>query len=209
MLVQKTTLTMASKKTILAAAMLIFLAATSSGNNSLDDFNQNRNNINRTGMWTLGSWAVGNFLISGIGWQQGSGQNMYFHQGNVMWNTVNLALAGFGLYGAYTEDVSGLGLHESIQAHYSMEKLLLFNAGLDVGYMAAGFYLRERSKNSAQNQDRYRGYGNTLILQGAFLFVLDLVLYAFHNRNAAMLENIIPSLNASNDGISVGLRIKL
>ncbi len=209
MLIQEIPLAMAIKKTILLAAMLFFLSAKTSGNDGLDRFNQNRVDINRNGMWTLGSWAVSNFVISGIGWQQGSGQNMYFHQGNVLWNTVNLTLAGFGLYGAYSDEIRGLSLSESIQAHYSMEKLLLFNAGLDVGYMAAGFYLRERSKNSAQNQDRYRGYGNTLILQGAFLFIFDLVLYAFHNRNARQLHNILPAIQSTGENITLGFRIKL
>ncbi|MEE4311402.1 MAG: hypothetical protein V2J62_05985 [candidate division KSB1 bacterium] len=48
---------------------------------------------------------------------------------NIAWNAVNLAIAGFGLYGALIPD-QGLTPFESIQQQNSIEKILLFNAGL-------------------------------------------------------------------------------
>ncbi len=175
----------------------------------LESFNAMRLQINRAGMMTLGAWAVGNFVVGGIGWSRSSGSTMYFHQGNVMWNTVNAALAGFGLYGAMSAIPSSFGWHETITEQYAMEKLLLFNAGLDVGYMAAGLYMMERSKNISRHADRFKGYGQALILQGGFLFVFDMVLFAIHNRHGKMLEGILPAVNMTQQGLQLGLTIQL
>lgn len=179
------------------------------GQTDLESFNAMRLQINRAGMMTLGAWAVGNFVVGGIGWSRNSGSSMYFHQGNVMWNTVNAALAGFGLYGAMSAIPSSFGWHETITEHYAMEKLLLFNAGLDIGYMAAGLYLMERSKNSSKYAERFKGYGQALILQGGFLFVFDMALFAVHNRHGKMLEGILPAINLSQQGLQLGLTIQL
>jgi hypothetical protein len=43
--------------------------------------------------------------------------------------------------------------------------VLLLNAGLDVGYLAAGAWLVRRT--------RWRGDGLAVLVQGAFLLVLD------------------------------------
>ena len=46
--------------------------------------------------------------------------------------------------------------------------------GLDVCYMLAGAILKNRAgKMSSENQARNIGFGNSLILQGGFLFVFD------------------------------------
>ena len=51
----------------------------------------------------------------------------------------------------------------------------LFNAGLDVGYMATGAYLWERGIR--KDSRGLKGYGQSLILQGGFLFTFDLIMY--------------------------------
>ncbi len=61
-----------------------------------------------------------------------------------------------------------------------MQKVLLLNAGLDVGYMAFGGYLWQRG--SSEDNARLTGYGQSLILQGAFLMAFDLTLFALNNR---------------------------
>ena len=46
-----------------------------------------------------------------------------------------------------------------------LRRVMLVNAGLDVGYLAAGTWLVQRP--------RWRGDGAAVLLQGAFLLVLD------------------------------------
>jgi hypothetical protein len=81
-----------------------------------------------------------------------------------------------------------LNFAESIREHESIRRILLFNAGLDVGYMATGLYLRERA-NRAENSERLRGYGNSLLLQGAFLFTFDLIMFAVHGSMSDSFYN--------------------
>ncbi len=179
----------------------VFSIASAQGD--LSSFNQNRNRLNQKGMMVLGSWALGNFIVGSIGWSRGSGSNMYFHQGNVLWNTVNMGLAGAGLYSSLRFN-SDLSLAQSIIEQSKLEKIFLFNAGLDVGYMAFGMYLKERSKNAVNRADMFEGYGNALLLQGGFLFVFDLVMYVIHHSHNKNLIKILDGVRLSSNGIGFG-----
>lgn len=191
---------------IILFALLMGITFFAFGQNELESFNLKRQQTSISAMWTLGGWAAANFVVGGIGWARGSGSNMYFHQGNVLWNTVNAGIAGVALYSLYKADPGSLGLFESIKEHYGLEKTLLFNAGLDVGYMAAGLYLRERAKTSSKNQDMLRGYGNALLLQGAFLFVFDLALFGILNQHSRQIETLLQAVYVTPSGAGLILR---
>lgn len=128
-------------------------------------------------MVILGGWAVGNIALGGILRGQHQGVEREFHNMNIGWNLVNLGIATFGYISAAKSDPSALDLYTSINEHHGFQKTLLFNAGLDIGYMLGGAYLMERSKNVEKNADRLKGFGRSIILQGGFLFVFDVVNY--------------------------------
>ncbi len=68
---------------------------------SPDPFQQyemQRQGINRSAMLVLGSWAVGNMLVGTYGHFNTTGQTREFHQFNFMWNVVNLGIAAFGYH---------------------------------------------------------------------------------------------------------------
>lgn len=161
---------------------------------SLEEFNTQRLNLNKQGMMVLGTWALVNLASSPILSSRASGSERYFHQMNGLWNTVNLTLAGIGYYTAATADPSVLSLSESMSAQFSMEKILLFNAGLDLAYITAGIYLQQRAKSSFNNRERFNGYGQSLVLQGAFLLVFDLGFYWFQNQHGKGLFNMVDQL---------------
>ncbi|MFN9666429.1 MAG: DUF6992 family protein, partial [Bacteroidota bacterium] len=81
---------------------------------------------------------------------------------------------------------------QMIQEQRALEKLLLLNTGLDVAYISTGLYLRERGLRL--NSDRNKGFGNSLILQGSFLLVLDLVQYFTHQKNGKVLQDQVNKL---------------
>ncbi|MEE4177706.1 MAG: hypothetical protein V2I46_09370 [Bacteroides sp.] len=191
------------RQTFLFLVLVFVLALPAFSQGELMEFNLKRQEISRIGMWTLGGWAAANFVVGGIGWAKGSGSNKYFHQGNVLWNTVNAGIAGMALYSLYQADAGSLGLFESIQEHFGMEKTLLFNAGLDVGYMVTGFFLREKARNSVKHHDMFKGYGSALILQGAFLFAFDLGLYWVLSQHSKTLETLLSSLYVSPQGLGM------
>jgi len=170
--------------------IFLFIEYAYSQTTDLDQFNHNRNQINKYAMITLGSWAVGNMAVNGALYRSGEKDRKYFYQMNIAWNAVNLAIAGFGLYGALNPDTS-LALFESIQQQANIEKILLFNAGLDVGYIMTGFYLKERGKNSLKHYDRFKGYGNSLVLQGGFLFLFDVAVYFIQAGNHELMKKLL------------------
>jgi hypothetical protein len=146
-------------------------------------FNADRLQLTRGGMAVLGGWAVGNIGFSGVQYFRTSGSTQYFHQMNVMWNLVNLGLAVPGYLGAAPGSADSLSIAESIRAQYSIEKILLVNAGLDVGYVMTGFFLREKSKTATKRNDMLKGYGNSLLVQGGFLLLFDSVFFILQNRH--------------------------
>ncbi|TVR76568.1 MAG: hypothetical protein EA412_13325 [Chitinophagaceae bacterium] len=170
-------------------------------NSSLEQFNEKRLKINEIGMYTLGGWAIGNFLINAPLMRNSSGSDYYFYQGNILWNTVNAALAGFGLWQALSGDPTAFDLSESLRSQKNMENILLFNAGLDLGYIATGFFLMERAKSVTKNKDLMKGYGKALILQGSFLFVFDWVLYLIHRSNANNLLDVLAGFRPTGNGM--------
>jgi hypothetical protein len=159
----------------------------------------------RTGMIVLGSWAVGNIAAGGIGMTQTQGVPYYFHQMNLFWNTVNLGIAVGGYIGATSMDPA-VGSVEVLNQYHQFSKILLLNTGLDVGYVMTGLYLRERSGNVSRHAKRLKGYGNSLMLQGGFLLVFDLVL-ALINEQAIQEMISSGSLQVGMTPAGVGLSL--
>ncbi|MBS3808039.1 MAG: hypothetical protein KGY60_11090 [Bacteroidales bacterium] len=151
--------------------------------------------LQQNGMLVLGSWAAGNFAVSGYQMTRTKGTTYYFHQMNVFWNTVNMAIAVGGYLGAnQLGDLSPLELYDE---YNNFSKVLLINTGLDVAYVMTGLYLRERSGNVQKHTKRLKGYGNSLMLQGGFLFAFDLVLVLINEHALGSLtgpENLQLSL---------------
>ena len=194
------------KKYLLVSTCLLF-SFLAIGQSPLADFNQNRLDRQRNAMIVLGTWAVGNIAAGSILQANRTGEDQYFHRMNAYWNGVNLILAGSGLYTALTTDPGGFDLAESIVQQQRIEKILLFNAGLDVGYMLGGAYLMERARRPDQEQpERLRGFGRSIVLQGAFLFAFDLGAYFYIHQNAADLPPLMGCLSFTGDAIGLVIR---
>jgi hypothetical protein len=155
-----------------------------------EDFDERRNRINAAGMLTLGSWALANIGVNTALYFATEEDIRYFYEMNVLWNVVNLGIAGLGYWGAVRAEPSE-DLFGSVDAQYGLEKALLFNAGLDTAYMMTGLFLMEHAGNASSNQARFRGYGQSLLLQGGFLLVFDLVMYAVQRRSRSLLEPLL------------------
>lgn len=174
---------------------LFLLVSTSifSQNLTLPNFNQERNDLNRKGMTVLGSWAGANLISNSILLSNSTGSDKYFYQMNVYWNVVNGALAGLGILGAKKKQ-ENLSAFQTLEEQSSTEKTFLINTGLDAAYVMTGVYLLEKSKNSMDNQDMLKGYGQSVILQGGFLLLFDGIMYGVHRshlkKGKAIFENL-------------------
>lgn len=164
------------------------------------EFNHQSLNHQKTAMLTLGGWAVVN-IGAGLALRGSTdGATREFHTMNALWNTVNLGIAGIGYYAASQSDPASWDLTTSLGKHQNFQKILLFNAGLDVGYIMGGLYLTERAKRPNVNSDQLKGFGNSIMLQGAFLMVFDLANYFI----AAGYDGELPlKLGAMGNGIGV------
>jgi hypothetical protein len=189
-------------------AALLLLSLTVSAQDSFPDFYTHNIKINNTGMYILGSWAVLNMATGAYGWSKYSGDRMYFNQMNLFWNVVNISIAGFAIYNNYTGDTGGLSQQELMEKVIKTENILLINAGLDIGYIGSGFLLRHLSGKSEKRADLLRGYGSSLILQGGFLLVFDLVLYGVLRADRMdFLKNVDMAMLP--DGFMIGLSIPI
>lgn len=192
---------------IIFSLLLLFTISVQGQTDSLLTFHQSRMNINENAMLVLGGWAAGNILAGAYGNYKAKGEAKYFHQFNAMWNVVNLGIAAFGYFNAVNSDPYSMTNLEILNDYSSLQGFLLLNAGLDVAYIATGFYLKERAKNSSSSE-RLRGYGNSLLLQGGFLLVFDVALYFIHQNNADL--NLYPHLESMlAGGVGIGINIKL
>jgi hypothetical protein len=178
---------------------------------SLTDFNQQRLGRTRRSMMVLGTWAAANIAVGVIGMSRTTGETKAFHQMNLGWGAVNLGLAASGWWTATHTDPAGFDLYQSTLEHHKLQKILLFNAGLDVGYVMAGLYMQERSKTTTKQPERLRGFGRSVVLQGAFLLVFDLGAWLYHHR----LEHRMPPLfqqttiGAIPGGVGAAVRIPI
>ena len=173
----------------------------------LNSFNRERNKITRNGMKVLAGWSAANVIYSAIATGQTTGTTRYFHQMNVMWGGINLGFAALGYLGVRNKD--GLSLVQSLKQQAGIEKTYLFNAGFDVAYIASGLYLKERSKNTTKNPQKLKGYGESIILQGAALLVLDGVMFTVHNRHGKKLYKMIDKMQLGVTGNGISMLVKL
>ena len=197
-------------KLLFLALMLIPIAqltAQAGISDSFFSFQKNRTEINETAMLVLGSWAAGNILTGTYGNFKGSGEAKYFHQFNAMWNFVNLGIAAFGYLNSVNSDPTSMTNLEILSDYSSLQSFLLLNAGLDFAYIATGFYLKERAKNSTASA-RLMGFGNSLLMQGSFLLLFDVSLYFINQSNANI--NLFPHLESFlAGGACVGINLRL
>ena len=99
------------------------------------------------------------------------------------------------------------GLADNFSAQQSIEKLYVFNLGLDLVYITGGFYLRERgnSQTKAGSRDQFKGYGTSIAIQGGFLLLMDGVMIMLHHKNTIRLNNKVRQieLNAGPGGLGM------
>jgi hypothetical protein len=127
---------------------------------------------------------------------------------NLGWGSINLGLAASSWWTVSHTDPAAFDLYETAREHHRMQKILLFNAGLDVAYMAGGAWMLERAKTSAQNQDSLRGFGRSLVLQGAFLFAFDLGAAMYLGGLEKQLPPFFEQTSIGFNGQSLGLTLR-
>ncbi len=133
--------------------------------------------LNTNGMYLLIGWAVLNiitgFTLAAYYRKKTILKNFFLFNG--LWNIVNLFIAASGLVFLNSIHPQDIDLKELLYTMFTVEKLILFNAGLDLAYIAIGSFMVERGVHHKSLQ--FVGFGKSLWLQGGFLFLFDIILY--------------------------------
>jgi len=195
------------KSTTILLFTLSLLHATS-GSCQLQQFNEQRCNIDKKLMLSLGSWASANIIGSGIGWATtDNDEHKYFHQMNVFWNAINIGLAIPGYIKA-RNGKSQLSLFKTLEEQRIIEGVHLVNAGLDLAYISSGILLRNKQAKNSNEENQFRGYGNSIIIQGGFLLVYDWIGYMMHRKHARKQMNpLLQKIEPSSSGIGFILHL--
>jgi hypothetical protein len=137
-------------------------------------------------MQLLLGWSVGNLVTGGVGAALTDDPELRaFALGNAAWNTVNLGIA-VGSLASLPRTRARTDPDEIARGARSLENALLVNGGLDLAYLGGGVALLAVGKH--RGRDDLRGYGESLLVQGAFLLAFDSVLWARHRAVSAPLR---------------------
>ncbi|MES2328596.1 MAG: hypothetical protein V4539_03270 [Bacteroidota bacterium] len=188
----------------LFCVLLVFSAVSASAQSSVQDsIAVSSASLNKKNMYILGAWAGANILQGTISASNTKGTEHYFHQMNAYWNIANIAIAGMGLLSIRKQLTGPHSFERNMKEQHQLEKIIVFNGGLDLAYLATGLYLRERGNRL--NKDQTTGYGNSLLLQGGFLLIFDIIQYTGHRRNGKLLEESMANWQIGTTQNGVGL----
>ena len=126
----------------------------------------------------LSGWSVANLAISPYATNNlfsPQTLNDHFHQMNFMFNLVNGAIAGFAHFEVNRRSKLSWTLSDIDQQRKKARKSIKINMGLDLSYVIGGFIINNLSTQDKNNTNQFKGYGNSLILQGAYLFIYDAI----------------------------------
>jgi len=173
------------KNLLLIAFLASFTPAVSQTETEtfINDFDSRKNKLQHDGMVVLGSWASANIIGSAIGYGLStSNEEKEFYIMNGSWGLINLGLA---LPALLTKPKPTASLYDLQRNQTKFEKIFLANAVLDVAYIAGGFYLKEYASNQSalRDQERFNGFGNAIILQGAGLMAFDIAMTLLTAKN--------------------------
>ena len=191
----------------LVCCLLLMATFVQAQSNVWDSLNKRRLTINQNHLYVLGSWAAANIVQGAISATNTTGSTRYLHQMNAYWNTVNLAIAGLGIWALKMQLRQKITPADLLQEQKTVEKLLLLNSGLDVAYIMTGLYMKE--KGLRLQNDRNIGFGNSLVIQGSFLLVLDLVQYFAHQKNGKAIYDQAKKVQWGVGANGIGLTYRL
>lgn len=177
------------QKILLLACFTAFSMSSFSQKLDLVKFEKERVRYSKNAMIALAGWSVANIVGSGIATDTRNKEMRYFHQMNVMWGGINLAIAGLGYWGAGREKIDNPTLASVLKHQNKIEKTYLINLGLDVVYVGSGLLMNKTSDNQ-KNPEKFKGYGNSIMVQGGFLFLYDGIMYAIHRKHGKLLKGM-------------------
>jgi hypothetical protein len=108
----------------------------------------------------------------------------YFHQMNIYWNTVNVAIAIPSFIAARKRMKKSYDIATTFSEQRKIETTYLINFGLDFAYIGTGAWMQQFGDGRPQKQEALlKGMGNSIMMQGAFLLLFDITSYIIHKKH--------------------------
>jgi hypothetical protein len=165
---------------LLLAVALLTPSLAAQDHAPFDAFDARRIQLSQRATYVLGGWAAVNLgagMAVRANAERGS-EAWHFGSMTMGWSAINLGIAVPGLLALRKEARTPRDIADMLAAQRRTEALYLINTGLDLGYMGLGLWMQERGLRTAgEDGARLRGFGNAVLVQGAFLFAYDLVAY--------------------------------
>jgi hypothetical protein len=198
------------RQLIITAILIIPLACSIFGQkaDSLSiSMDVRRRKIERKAMSVLGTWSTLQ-IVSGLGLgltQQGTSRE--FFRMNALWNVVNASLV-LGSVQTQKKEIWSSDPVLALHRYEKLERTLLFNCGLDLAYITAGYAINMQAKTAtnAQTRNILNGWGNSLYLQGGFLLVFDALFYHSLHKASNQYRSYLQSIWLNHSGAGLNLR---
>ena len=163
----------------------------------------------RAHLWRVAAWgganALGGLALVWASSRSSTSTRWCFGAMSAGWGVVNVGIAAGGLL-ASSPPPTELGA--LVSAERQFHDVLLVNLGLNVAYSAVGATMLGVSYYGIDNIGRWRGFGASLVLQGAGLLVLDgIAFFASRSRLSSLLDaGVQLSVQAAPTGAALTLQ---
>jgi hypothetical protein len=154
-------------------------------------FDQRMLQLSRLHATVLGLWAFLNVVAGGIRTFTTPGEvgPLAFHTMNLSWGFINGGIAAFVYLHTKKSAAQPKMLLRRLNLQRHVEKVLLFNVGLDLAFIAAGIALYQRAfVIDTAYPELWKGFGISVLMQAAYLLIQDSVFYRLHRRNRKKTE---------------------
>lgn len=171
---------------IILLLLIMWLPTNAQDMTLIDGYNRERNAITRTNMLVLGGWGLGNMAggLAGVLTTPFGSEANYFHQMNIYWNTVNVAIAIPSFIAARKRMNKSYDIATTFSEQRKIETTYLINFGLDFAYIGTGAWMQQFGDGRPQKQEALlKGMGNSIMMQGAFLLLFDITSYIIHKKH--------------------------
>ena len=162
---------------IFALTVFFTISLNSNSQDSLklhDTFYKNQ----QQSLLLLSGWSVVNLIGSPIAnknMYNSTTTNEYFHEMNFNWNLLNAGIAGLSHFLVHRDSKREWNLNQLSTKKTKAEKSIIFNMGLDLVYVISGLIMNKNSDVNKESDNINIGYGNSLMVQGGYLFLYDAI----------------------------------
>ena len=170
---------------------------------SLRTYNNQRILTNTKGAMTLAGWGMANVVVGGVGYFTAKQDEWkYFHEMNAAWGAVNTGFAIGGIMRARKQAAEKINAGKDFHYFERNKSSYLISVALDVVYVGAGVTLAGYGKSAATNGAAYKGFGESIALQGLFLLAFDNIMFASHQKRSSKWNVLMDELRFTGAGLS-------